>query len=127
MFTCVNALNSVAVRSNKLLGAERGCPTLGCLLRTGGVHVQPACEFEWTPGCNRYERHLRHNRFLCGVERRLSNQRSDNQHELQFACSELLTNGGFNRSFHVFYKTVPDRVTIYVHYHWTSMRAVSDF
>ena len=73
MFTCVNALNSVAVRSNKLLDAERGCPTLGCLSRTGGVRVQPACEFERTPGCNRYERHLRDNRFLracvcpCGI------------------------------------------------------------
>gem|GEM_PF-3181119 len=73
MFTCVNALNGVAVLSNKMLDAERGCPTLGCLSRTGGVHVQPACEFERTLGCNRYERHLRDNRFSraciapCGI------------------------------------------------------------
>ncbi len=66
MFTCVNALNAVAVHSNKMLDAERGCPTLGCLSRTGGVDVQPRCQFERTPGCNRCDRHLWNNRFLLG-------------------------------------------------------------
>ena len=126
MFTCVNALNAVAVRSNKMLDAERGCRTVGCLSRTSGVPVTPTCEFERTPGCNRQERHRRKNRFREDWSGPLQNRLFGNQHELQADRVKLLFNGGFDRFSQAFYGTAPDPVAICVHNRRTSMHAVPD-